>query len=454
MRTTARFVAALGVVAAVVLTGCATTIDGTALPMVSDVAPLPSSGLPSSGLPSSGQQGPGSSAAPDSDATPTVPVTPETGSSGGPASGGPAASAPASSAPASSGSASTVYPTTPAVLIKTPRDAQGAALLEGRRIAGSLVVPTFIDPTLTGGSISTLPYSGPQAMTILFGTAPMPSVAQRAGMITGFSSSRSDSADNNLIVAAFEFNSPAQATAAVPLLAAAAANKADDKGKAAVPGFPAAAGWYGAFPQQPPYYHAFLAQGSLVLYVWVTGPRLNTPALQAAQVATALKVESAAMASYVPTAPAKLMQLPVDPAGIEAHTLLNADGKGNVTDGVMSGTGQLHYDSDPIGTQKLFAAAGVDLVSDSRASVYRAKDAGGAAIVRDGFVAFTQKSESGMTPYTLTAAVPGASCLQQALNSDYYCVGVAGRYAFEISASSAADINAAMLAQFTILKGF
>ena len=215
-----------------------------------------------------------------------------------------------------------------------------------------------------------------------------------------------------------------------------------------------AAGWYGAFSSDYGYYQVFLAQGTLVLYVWVTGPKLNTPTLQAARIANTLKVETAAMATYVPTPAAKLMQLPIDPTGLEAHTLLNTGDNATIFDGVMSAAGQLHYDSDPVGTQKLFAAAGVDLVSDGRANVYRAKDAGGAAIIRDGFIADTQKSSSGWTAYTLTAAVSGVSCLQQALNSRYYCVGVAGRYAFEVSAQSTADVNAAVLAQYQILQGY
>jgi hypothetical protein len=438
---------ASGIITVLVLAGCAAPIGGSAEPLATGVISPSVSPLQTSTVSTTHSE------------PPTVPApSPAAPGSGAATTGGSSATstsgAPGSSVPGSSGASTTAYPTTPADLIKTPRDAAGAALLEGRRIATSLVVPTFIEPTLTGGSISTLPYSGPKAMTILFGPAPMPTVAARAGMITGFSSSRSDSKGNDLIVAAFEFSSAAAAKTAAPLLAAAAADKAADKGKASVPGLPGASGWYGAFPKGYGYYQAFLAQGSMVLYIWVTGPRFNTAALGAAEVAKTFPIEMAAMAKYVPTAPDKLMSLPIDQDGIEAHTLLNTDANGTVTDGVMSGAGQLHYDTDPVGTQKLFAAAGVDLVADGRASVYRAKDAGGAAIVRDGFVAVTQQGTSGMNPYTLTAAVPGASCLQQALDSKYYCVGVAGRYAFEIAADSTADLNAAMLAQYTILKGF
>ncbi|SDO98887.1 hypothetical protein SAMN04515671_2582 [Nakamurella panacisegetis] len=448
MRSPARFAVALGAVTAIVLAGCASTVAGRAQPAASAVAPSSEPQVPASSLPSA-TSATGSTAA----RTSMAPSTESTSASAPQTSGGPGPTGSGTTS-GSSGASSTAYPTTPAQLIKTPRTATQAALLEGARIASYLVVPTFIDPTLTKGSISTMPLYGPKAMTILFGADVMPSVAQRAGMISGFSSSRSDADNNNLIVAAIEFPSAASAKAAAPLLAAAAANKGKDKGKANIPGFPAAVGWYGAFSSDYGYYQAFLAQGALVLYVWVTGPKLNTPTLQAARAARAFQVETAAMAKFVPTPPAKLMQLPIDPDGMEAHTLLNSADDASATDGVVTAAGQLHYDTDPVGTQQLFARAGVDLVSDGRTSVYRAKDAAGAVAVRDGFVAFVEKSTSGMTPYTLTADVPAVSCLQQALNSKYYCVGVAGRYAFEINADSVADLNAAAAAQYAMLQGF
>ena len=54
----------------------------------------------------------------------------------------------------------------------------------------------------------------------------------------------------------------------------------------------------------------------------------------------------------------------------------------------------------------------------------------------------------------LWSASVGTSALQDALNSKYYCVGVRGRYAFELSADSEGDINAVVGAQYQLLAGF
>lgn len=287
-------------------------------------------------------------------------------------------------------------------------------------------------------------------MSVLF-TAPVPSVAQRAGMITGFSSARS-STNGALLVAAFEFGTAAQAAAAVPALSAASLNKESDKGKAVVPGYPAAAGQYGSNTSSGAYLQSFLAQGRMVLYVYIDDKK-QTTSQQSALAAATFKAQSAAFAAFKPTAPDALMQLLVDPENMLAHTIPDSGDDATVRDGSMTGYGQLHYDSDPVGTRNLFAKAGVDAVTDGRANVYRAKDAAGAAAVRDEFIAVT-RSTSSLTPYRLTAQVPGASCLQDALNSQYYCMGTRARYAFEVSADSEADLTAAMEAQYQLLAGF
>lgn len=447
-----RLTAAAAALAAVLVAGCATTVAGTAEP---DPAGLTNSATSST-------TGPDTTSSPATTAPETsVPETsgpetsgPETSSTGQSATGSvPTSSGAPSSEDSSSGAtgAATAYPTTPLPYNRTPSTQLSANLLEGRRIASALVVPTFIDPAyIRGGNLSTLPLRDASATKILF-VDPMPSVAQRAGMITGFSSARS-STTGALLVAAFEFGTAAQATAAVPAMAAAAADKDSDKGKAVVPGFTAATGQYGSTTESGAYFQSFLSQGRLVLYVYISDKR-QTATQQAALAAKTFEVQTASFAAFKPTAPTALMQLPVDPEGMMAHTVPNTGDDLTVIDGYMTAAGQLHYDTDPVGTRALFARAGVDAVGGGRATVYRAKDAAGAAAIRDSFVATSQQANS-MQPYQLAAQVPGAKCLQAALNSRYYCVGTRSRYAFELSADSEADINAVMSAQYQLLAGF
>lgn len=455
MRRT-RWTAAAAALAAVLVTGCATTIGGTAEPNpagLTTASSTPDTSSPESPNPDTSR--PEASGTPG----PAAPETPTDNSTTAPSTTAPSTTEPTASPTGSSSTTSPTgpstgstqaYPTTPLKYNRTPSTQASANLLEGRRIAGSLVVPTLIDPAYTRVAIfSTLPFKGPSAMSQLF-VAPVPSVAQRAGMITGFSSARSG-APGALLVAAFEFGTAAQATAAVPALAAASVNKDSDKGRTVVAGYPAAAGQYGSTTEGP-YFQSFLPQGRMVLYVYVSG-RKQTTAEQATLAARTFKAQSAAFTAFKPTDPNALMQLPVDPEGMLAHTIPNVGQDATVADGYLTAAGQLHYDTDPVATTALFGATGVDAVGGGRATVYRARNAGGAVTVRDNFIASSAKSGA-LQPYRLTAQAPGAKCLADALNAKYYCVGVRDRYAFELSAQSEADINAVMAAEYQLLDGF
>jgi hypothetical protein len=457
-----RWTAAAAALAAVLVAGCATTIAGTAEPNPVGLASMTGTSASSVTVTSSSDTSSTDTSSTDTSSTDTSSTdTSSTDTSSTEASTSSststdsstyssAGSSTQSSTSTSSGSTA-AYPTTPLEYNRTPSTQSSANLLEGRRIASALVVPTFIDPAYTRNSgFSTLPLRGPSAMSSLF-VAPVPTVAGRAGMITGFSSARR-SPTGGLLVAAFEFGTAAQAGAAVPALAAASVNKEFDKGKAAVPGYPAAAGLYGSTTSDGPYLQSFLAQGRMVLYVYISGKK-QTTAQQSALAAKTFKAQSSAFATFQPTAPTALMQLPVDADGMLAHTIPNTGEDMTVFDGNMTAAGQLHYDTDPVGTKSLFASAGVDAVGGGRTTLYRAKTASGAEAVRDAFLATSQRAAS-MRPYQLTATAPGAKCLQEALDSKYYCVGVRSRYAFEVSADSEGDINAAMGAQYQLLSGF
>ncbi len=450
------------VLATTLLAGCATSIGGTAARDVSVTAgpTFPTSNLAPHSMPNStavsAPTGPQTSAtgsqtsATGSSGVATATTVPESTPSSAPTA--PSAPPQSSTAGPRTGAAPNSYPSAPLPYNRTPTSPESANVLEAHRIANNLVVPSFIDGTYTrGADLSTLSYKGPASMSILF-VDPMPAVAQRAGMITGFSSARGDGSKNALVVAAFEFPTDAKATAAVPAFVSAVANKKDDKGEAAVPGFKAAAGRYGTSGTQP-YFQAFLAQGRMVLYLYISGPGLKTPALQAALAAKTFAAQTAAMSHYTPTAADKLMQLPVDPGGLRAHTLPNSKDDATVNDGVFTAAGQLHFDSEPIKTKAIFDSAGVDVVADGRASVYRARDANGAKLVQADFIASTQIIQKSMQPYQPTSGAADRTCLQQALSSYYYCVGTSGRYAYELSAKSEADINAAMAAQAALLAG-
>ena len=455
MRRSRWTAAAAALAAVLVAAGCATTIAGTAEPDPAGRISTSASSTSSSATSETSETSETRTSESTGTSTSETSTSSTSSSDTSESSTDDPSSTDSSTSTRSSGSTPTgsseAYPTTPLEYNRTPSTKASANLLEGRRIASALVVPTLIDPAYTrGGNLSTLPLRGPSAMSVLF-VDPVPSVAQRAGMITGFSSARRG-ATGALLVAAFEFGTAAQATAAVPALAAASVDKENDKGKAVVPGYAAAAGQYGKTTSDGPYLQSFLAQGRMVLYVYVSG-KTQTTAQQATLAAKTFKAQTASFATFKPTAPTALMQLPVDPEGMMAHTIPHTGDDLTVVDGYMTAAGQLHYDTDPVGTKKLFAITGTDAVGGGRATVYRTRNAAGAASIRESFVATSQQANS-MQPYQLTATAPGTKCLQDALNSKYYCVGTRGRYAFELAADSEGDINAVVGAQYQLLAGF
>ena len=57
-----------------------------------------------------------------------------------------------------------------------------------------MLLPSDYDPAyhINKGGFGTAPMKGPQALSSLFFDAPVPAVAERYGMITGFHTSRDD----------------------------------------------------------------------------------------------------------------------------------------------------------------------------------------------------------------------------------------------------------------------
>jgi hypothetical protein len=432
---------ALGLLAA----GCATSVAGRAEANAAALAaaqagsstPATSGSEPSLTLPSSTS---------DSSTAPSTDVTTDTSTT--------ESSAGSSSSSSSGGGAGDTgdYPTTPQSLPATPASATDAALLEARRIADSMPVPTLIDKTYSVNVLPTLPLKGPQALASLVFSDPTPTVAQRQGMVTGFVTARrtADSA-SSVVLGAFEFPDDAKATAAVKPLADSV--KSTDFGDKAVtvPGYKPALGWTGHNASSGYRTQVFIAQGQLVLYAY-TEDTAKTD--QPARIKTLLDAMSAGYKSFVATPSAELTKLPTDTDGMVAHTVPNTGDNATVIDGVYTATGALNYDSDPATTSGLYKSAGVDLVSFGASNVIRARDADGATAVRDGFIDETRAADSKWQPTSIQGVPDSSSCLQQALSANYYCVATSGRYMIEVNAQSETQAVQLLNAQSVMLEGF
>jgi len=365
------------------------------------------------------------------------------------------------SAPTTAGSSETsggsnpLYPTTPRDIPEHPTTDASAATLEGRRLANFVLVPTFFDKTYTeSGSLSTLAFKGPSSLGVLFGDAPVETIADRLGMYAGFSTARSTTDNDELVISVMVFPDDAAAAKASKQMADAAKTKQSDFRAATLKGYPKAYGWAGKYESiDSRYLHTFLAHGPLVIYVWMS-TTIKGDAYLHNIVPKVYDQQIALLKGYTPTPEAKLKEQKVDPSGLLARTLPNAPDNGTVNDGWYQAPGMLHFVVNPNDDKPIFATAGIDLVTRDGSTVYRAKDATGAKYVVDGFI----KESAGYVPSFKDMTAPSGAdyvkCLQDSLAAQYYCVAQYGRYAVEISTDSESDMASAVSAQGELLAGF
>jgi hypothetical protein len=438
-------------VVALAAAACGQQVAGSATVDTAGLATASSSAPTTEGSAVTTPSAPPTTASPSGSATassePAPPPSPDT-------SGTEPTPTPSGSAESSAGG-NPLYPTTPQDIPEHPTTDASAATLEGRRLANYVLVPTFFDKAYTeSGSLSTLAFKGPASLGVLFGDAPVETVADRLGMYAGFSTARSTKDGDELVISVMVFPNAAAATKASKQLADAAKTKQADFRAATLKGYPEAHGWAGKYDSiDSRYLHTFLAHGPLVIYVWMSTTIKGDKYLHDV-VPKVYDQQIALLKGYTPTPEAKLKEQKVDPEGLLARTLPNSPDNGTVNDGWYQASGMLHFVVNPNDDKPIFDTAGIDLVTRDGSTVYRAKDATGAKYVVDGFV----KESAGYIPsFKDMSAPPGADyarCLQDSLAAQYYCVAQYGRYAVEISTSSEADMAQAVSAQGKLLAGF
>jgi hypothetical protein len=279
-------------------------------------------------------------------------------------------------------------------------------------------------------------------------------VAERNGMIAGFHTSRTKENGDDFVICVMEFPDAATAEKASKQLADAARTKQQDTHTATVPGYPTAYGWTGRYETQDSrYLHTFLADGSLVIYVWMS-TTIKGDRFIHGEFPKIFEMQKALLKDFKPTPKAQLMDQKVDPDGMLARTLPQAPGNGTVIDGMYTAKGFLHYTLNPPADQSVYPKAGVDLVAKNGSTVYRTKDAAGAKLIVDDFYDQISKDQTQMTDMKPPAGADYAKCLADTLGANYYCVAGYGRYAVELQAGDEASMSKAVSAQGKLLAGF
>lgn len=212
---------------------------------------------------------------------------------------------------------------------------------------------------------------------------------------------------------------------------------------------------------------SFTAHGTYVLYQLV----IAKPVEACGVVIQTLGTQAGALDRFTPTDPANLADLPMDPSGyVWARTLWeSAPTRLPWSAGVWPPDAWLHFtDDDPVTTAALLTAAGVDWVSQRLTTVYRARDAAGAARLVDQFASDTAALLNVKPTAAGVPGFPSAKCFSrtnwkhfkhalivanQHVWWHFKCIAQAGRYAFTAFAEHEQDVKQQISAQFRILAG-
>jgi hypothetical protein len=304
---------------------------------------------------------------------------------------------------------------------------------------------------------------------------PLADLAKAHHFLAGFASARRSGRTFNepeLTNVVLRFTDPAAADAAAGEMAAVAAGLGNSPGKPlAVFAHPEAVAWTDTLVDGWVEVRSFVAHGPYLLYQRTAAPPDSSdPTVQQwgqTMISAVLNLQPAKIDGFIPTDPAKFTDLPTDPTGqLRALTLWAADGRAPRSVGVWQPTAALHFEDDPIQSDSLFQAAGVEEVSQMLAKVYETHQPDGAQRLVKQFAADTATLPD-VQPTSGVPGLPGAECFERTANWSsstdaptmrqsrwhFKCVAKADRYAFVTYSDTAIDVRQQTSAQYRILAG-
>lgn len=159
-----------------------------------------------------------------------------------------------------------------------------------------------------------------------------------------------------------------------------------------------------------------------------------------------------ALDGFQPTPVDKFSTLSKDRDGLLRYTLQST----STRDVVLPARAAVVNQTDITGSVKNFADAGVDLVARASNQVYRAKDAAGARLLADRFLAEVKGFNAGSVESTVKG-VPGGTCLtypsyKGSKTTQTYCIAPVGRYLVELGDTQQNRAEQALGASYLILK--
>lgn len=366
------------------------------------------------------------------------------------------------------------YPTKPQPPMGVAPNPNTGALLDAQRMADFALGPWKVDPTLTarspfGFTAGAMPIKSDALEAVTSKGAAQ--AAYRHDFINGYADNRTVEGRKILLNAVLRMPDPESASAAALEMPKAMIDKPLDPilpikmSPMPIPGHPEANAVTRAFVETNNKLNwevidSFTAHGPYILMqrAQVTSASLDDPSAAAAAVdaaaglvAKTIELQGPRIDEFTPTDPAQLSKLPWDPSGLLAKALPVSKGGANANNQATFGAyGLLHYMDDPVGMAKVLTAAGVDVAVHGDDWVIQARDAAGAQEVADA----QMKSSTGpdTTPVDPVPNLSGSHCLKFSGDTgNFWCVATADRYEFEVSGPQIKDVYQRAAAQYIML---
>lgn len=348
------------------------------------------------------------------------------------------------------------------------------AVLEAHRLAVNVVGPWQVDPAYRHVALmnttTTSPLPEPKLLAQNNVLAdPMPAVVAAHGYVTGFSSFRRASTKKFLVNVVLRFPDVDSASAAAHDMADQYPHADTSPRPVTIDRHPDAIAALYDFPDGGVGAASFTPHGPYVLVQELQIEDRYDAGAAPVLIGLTLDKQLPLIDRFQPTDIAKMVELPRDPTGqLLARTLAAPDGSAPYMIGVWDPSAWVNFEDDPIKSATLFGVAGVEAVSQQRATVYQTHDAMGAKQLAKQFAADMRATAhvqqiSGVTglpqaqcfarhdPDLVVEANPPLSWLRVAW--PFKCVARADRYTFTAFSDNETDVKQQIAAQYRILAG-
>lgn len=344
----------------------------------------------------------------------------------------------------------------------TPNKAMGTggadgAILEGQRMAGFVVGPWEVDPTLlTIGYDATMVWKNAAALRVTL-AAPAPDIADRHHFLVGFGSGRSSTGAPGQQMAltngVLRFASAADAAAAATELGTPVPPRPGSSTQTPypVPGHPEAVAVTATAEDGTATVESYTPHGAYVFYAYARSRDGNRDTA-GRLAAKAIELQGPRIDAFTPTDPAKFAELPIDPMGLLARTLPVPRDQITIRNGSWAPDAALHFAPDPVATAKMFAAAAIVQKTFGKSMVFESTNPTGAQRFFGASMADPSPREQ---PAPGVPGLPSARCVDggdpNPVVPRFTCALTVDRYVVVVASAQLPDAHQQAAAQYLML---